>query len=677
MSEVDFAVFKKAVKEQFDRITTDPTRVYRMGISKDDIWEAYMNGFPEGTNEIFRERREYDCVYCKQFIRRIGNVVAIGEDFGLISVWDVDVPSPFKEVAAACSAAVKASGIANVFLHDEKSAGVDFNRAEIDGEIVKFNHFHVNIQPTLVNTRDRDSKLGETRSSYDVLKRAMIELKPSALEMVVELVEQNSLYKGQEFLPVVARFKFLQYVYNQVTPEHQDACLWVMVNVESPALLRIRNSAIGTLLINLSDDMELDDAVRKYEAVVAPTNYKRPTALVTKAMIKRAEQTVEELGYMESLQRRYAVTEDITVNNVLFADRSAKKLMKNAFEELAETTSDNVNPKHLEKVEEVTIDMFVQNILPKAESIEVLVENSHEQNFVTLLSPVNKDAKCMLKWPNNFSWSYAGEVTDSIKDRVKAAGGSVSGDLRCSLAWHNADDLDIHLKLPSGGTIYYGNEMDHSSGGNLDVDMNAGGRTNEIDPVENITFPHKRDMAEGAYKLYIKQFSKRTTDRVGFTAQIEFDGKMYEFTYDKSMKQKEDVVVATFKYTHAKGLELMSSLPEAKASKEVWSINTQQYVKCRMIMNSPNHWDDNQIGNKHLFFVLEGCKSPGKTRGFYNEFLTEELRDHRKVFEMLGSKMKAEESDDQLSGLGFSTTRKNHVFCKVQGAFNRTVKVTF
>jgi hypothetical protein len=39
--------------------------------------------------------------------------------------------------------------------------------------------------------------------------------------------------------------------------------------------------------------------------------------------------------------------------------------------------------------------------------------------------------------------------------------------------------------------------------------------------------------------------------------------------------------------------------------------------------------------------------------------------------------MKAEESSTQLSGLGFSSTQRNHVYVRVSGTFNRVVKVTF
>jgi len=96
-----------------------------------------------------------------------------------------------------------------------------------------------------------------------------------------------------------------------------------------------------------------------------------------------------------------------------------------------------------------------------------------------------------------------------------------------------------------------------------------------------------------------------------------------------------------------------------------------------MVMHSPNHWDGEQTGNKHVFFILDGCKNPESTRGFYNEFLTDDLREHRKTMEMLAGKMLVSPSDEQLSGVGFSTTSKRSVVVKVQGATTRKIKVQF
>ena len=104
---------------------------------------------------------------------------------------------------------------------------------------------------------------------------------------------------------------------------------------------------------------------------------------------------------------------------------------------------------------------------------------------------------------------------------------------------------------------------------------------------------------------------------------------------------------------------------------------TEQFHKVSVVMNSPNHWDGQAVGNKHYFFMLEGAKQPGTTRGFYNEYLRNELNEHRKVFEHLAGKMKVPASDEQLSGLGFSDTQRNELTVKVTGAFTRTLKVIF
>ncbi len=95
------------------------------------------------------------------------------------------------------------------------------------------------------------------------------------------------------------------------------------------------------------------------------------------------------------------------------------------------------------------------------------------------------------------------------------------------------------------------------------------------------------------------------------------------------------------------------------------------------MMHSPNYWDGNGVGNKHFLFMLDGCINDDTARGFFNEFLDEVLTPHRKVLEMVGARMKTDSSDQQLSGLGFSSTRRDHVLCRVSGSFTRVVKVLF
>src|SRR5262249_24011307 len=154
----------------------------------------------------------------------------------------------------------------------------------------------------------------------------------------------------------------------------RDLFVWEHLDSVHAAVARIRNSVIGTLLTDLSEGKELEDAVKAFELKVAPTNYKRPTALVTKAMVAQAQKKVDELGWTTALERRYATLDDFTVNNILFADRATKRAL-NVFEEIAAETT--VDVKKLGRIEEISIADFIAKVLPSAHAVEVLFENRH------------------------------------------------------------------------------------------------------------------------------------------------------------------------------------------------------------------------------------------------------------------------------------------------------------
>jgi hypothetical protein len=669
---MEFKNFKKQFQENVKKVLTDAEHLFVTDIDKEVIWNTYLNSFPEN------QRQEFNCSHCRHFLKPYANVVAI-KDNKLVTFWDFDTEEPYSYVVKCMNTIVLSSSINNVFVNKFKELGVDYNHVSKPGApVAKWEHFHLVMPAKFVNgsSASEEALMGQYRDVKNVFKRSLEEITADAIDTTLELIAQNSLYRGEEFKSMIEVFHKYHKAYNKLPEGEKENYCWIQSIKAGASIAKIKNHSIGTLLMNISEGMELDHAVSAFEKIMAPTNYKRPTVILTKAMIDKAQKEIVDLGFENSLGRRFATIDDITVNNVLFANRDSKKAM-NAFDELKGETT--VNAKKLTKVEEITIEKFISDVLPKTTKVELLMESRHSNNLMSLVAPKDVTAPTMFKWHNNFSWSYSGEVTDSIKEKVKAAGGNVVGDFRVSLAWNNSDDYDLHMMEPDGNHIYYPNKRStHPSSGTLDVDAN-GGDGLRPDPVENIIYTDKRRMLEGRYRAYVNNYSCRNRDSYGFTVEMEFMGEIYTFEYDKFIADGENVTVAEFTYSHAKGIEFIKSLDmnSSVKSKEVWGIHTNQFQSVALMMFSPNHWDEKVSGNKHYFFIMSGCKNPGTPRGFYNEFLKEDLLAHKRVFEALGSKMKVEDSDSQLSGLGFSSTNKNSIICKVEGAMTRTLKINF
>ena len=182
-------------------------------------------------------------------------------------------------------------------------------------------------------------------------------------------------------------------------------------------------------------------------------------------------------------------------------------------------------------------------------------------------------------------------------------------------------------------------------------------------------------MRDGVYRFYVNNYSSQLSNG-GFKAEIEFNGTKYEYCFSDNLRAKQKVQVAEVTLSKGK-FTIKHLLKESHSSIDIWNLTTQKFHKVNMIMNSPNYWNNQTIGNKHLLFIIDSCKNTEKVRGFFNEYLKEDLKEHRKVFEVLGSKMMAEPTDNQLSGLGFSSTKKDSVIVKVTGKFTRMLKVNF
>lgn len=688
-----FKDFVKAIQKNLQQMSKDSSRLFTVNVDTEELYNLYLDSFPAGTNEIYRERREYDCSCCRHFIRDVGNVVSI-KNGELHTIWGINPVSDdkYNVVAAALDAYVKQKAVLGVFLKKEKRIGTPENREMLPTEkINKYEHFFVDLPEICIfkeyygHTLEGD--LSQFRDIRNVFKRSLDEISKEAIDTVLELIAQNSLYKGAEWKKQLTEFKNYQKEYGKLTDEQKELWIWEKSIAAGAVIGKIRNHSIGTLLVNISEGMDLDIAVRKYEQIVAPVNYKRPKAIFTKKMLEDAKKTITELGYMDSLQRRFATLDDITVNNILFSNKDAAKRITGAMDLFDEMEQDvAIDPKRFSKVEEISAEDFIKNVLPVAKELEVYLENKHIQNMVSLIAPEVADAKTMFKWNNGMSWAYTGNITDSdIKENVKAAGGSVTGIVRFSIQWNDGNgkdnsDLDAHCLEPQGGDhIYFSHKISRYTGGELDIDITDPiyqCKSNGGVAVENITYPSKERMKPGTYKFYVNQYSFRNSQ--GFKAEIEVNGEIHSYEYNTPVRGNVDVAEVIL--DQSGNFKVVDKLPGncATISKDVWGIKTLQFTPVSVVCYSPNYWDEQKgIGHQHLFFMLKDCINPEEPNGYYNEFLKPELEQHRRVFETLGAKAHVKDVDDQLSGVGFSLTKRNDLIIKVKGATERVVKVKF
>lgn len=658
-----FHLFGEAVGKRFAELSAGELFVVDLG--EEDLFEAYLAAFPEGTNPIFRERTEHDCSCCKNFVRNLGRVVAIDPATGgLRTVWGglPELPEPYATVAQEMDLLIASKQIKTVFRTKEGRYGNPQTIEVNQGQTITWRHFYGDIQRRHKATNPEEIR-GGIEAIAQVLRRGLEEIPVSVIDTIIDLVEANALYRGEEHLGALKGFRELQVGY-PTDPAARSVYVWSNLDNRNA---RFRNTVIGTLAVDLAAGEELERAVKAFETKVAPMNYKRPTALITPKMIEAAVETLKNEGLESAVERRFAKLSDVSVNNVLFVDNSVQSQMKDG---LAGLLMDAVKPKAIDikGAEEISGEEFFERIVPQAQTIELLLENRHLGNFMSLTAPAALDAARLFKWDNGFAWAYDGEVTDTITQKVKSAGGNINALLRISLAWFNFDDLDLHCEGPDGH-IYYFNKQ-----GILDVDMNAGhGSTRE--PVENLSW---RTLRDGSYKVYVNQFSRRETKDVGFTIQFVYNGQRHEFTYDKAVSGNVQCFIFEVKRGEVVTFASATGLVGGNMPTDKWGLKTGQLVPVDTLMLSPNYWDGQGVGNKHWFFFLKGCKNPDAARGIFNEFLRSDLDKHRKVFEALGSRTKCPPSDEQLSGVGFSSTRGDKVTVVVKGAkINRAFNITF
>jgi hypothetical protein len=710
--------FNKKIQEQFD-IISKSNKLFKSSLTGQQVWDLYLNSFTKKENPTFRDPNSstYECNHCKNFIRRYGNIVSIDENYNIVTMFDVKGECDKSRVARIIDLELKKHPINNVFVETFdnlkmlpyescKKSNTNFklgtaknhkiytpeeavkypNTVEV-GKVYTFHHFNLTVPKSLINFSGNsvESIQGDFKSSKDVWKRGLEEISLSTLNLTLDLINQGSLLNGTSHAHKIKEVIPFKKSYDKLGNIQKDNFSWL--TSYKFAYSRFKNELIGVLCHEIDSTGDLNKACLNWNKRVDPANYMRATAPITQKQIDNFKKFSKENGYNESFDRRPATLDDIKVTDINHVNRDGENSSikeVSIFDNLKPTTSNKNNLKQFDKVEEVSVDKFLSDILPQCESVEALLENKHENNLVTLTTSKNNSGKNIFKWDNNYSWTYNGNLAGKslIKDSVKQQGGKVDGVLRFSIMWSEKDsvdnsDLDAHCIEPSGNTIYYSSPSSRLTGGNLDIDITNPSnhkRGKNKDVVENITYPSIVKMKDGNYQFLVHQFSANNSK--GFKAEIEFDGKIYSYEYNKPVKKSAKISVATVSLKDSK-FTIKHHIEPQCADKEIYNLKTNNFHKVNLVCLSPNHWGDNNTGNKHYFFFLDKCINNEDIRTVHNENLNSDILQYRKVTEVVGQLTKTSPIENQLSGIGFNSTIPETLTVKLKGNFNRVLKIKF
>jgi hypothetical protein len=701
-------------------------KLFRVAMTGRKIWDLYLASFEDGDDPTFRdpESSTHNCNNCNNFVKRYGNIVSIDDKLNIVTMFDVEIEGEFKEVAKALSKAIKKSTIQNAFFETftelqslpyeackktskQFQLGVAVNtkrytkeEAELYGvvkhnEIREFNHIHLMIPAAFVDTTGKsvESIMAFHRDNAEVFQRAMEEIPLATLQLVRDLINQGSLLDGDTHLYKLDAMIPLKKEYDELAAKKKNNWCWVASR--NFQFSKFKNELIGVLCSELAEGEELNKACQSWNKRVDPANYMKAKAPITKSQIEAAKKFVEENGYAESFDRRFATIEDIKASEIKHINSGDGTIKSVSMFDNVKSTKHQHKRNEFDNIEEVTIDKFMKDILPSCETIEAYLKNGHANNMVTMTTANSKESKPIFKWDNNYSWTYNGNLAgkSQLAEMVEAKGGRTDGAFRFTQSWNelepNQSLMDLHVFMPGNKHISdakphdgYGNSsrvgwnhrQERNSGGSQDVDYTDAAPTGYI-PVENITFPTLNKMPDGVYICKIHNWSFRSSGGRG-KAEIAFAGNVYQYEYPKT-KNKEWVTIAEVTLKNGQ-FTIDHKLPIAnEQTKEIYELESNEFHKVNLVCLSPNHWEDNKSGNKHYFFMLDKCKTPSSIRSFHNENLVPEILEHRKVMEVLGSTNMMEPAKTQLSGLGFNATVKDELVVKLTGNFKRMIKIKF
>lgn len=610
------------------------------------LYDLYLSRMSEPM------RQHHNCNSCRRFVERYGHLVVIHDDGRQTpALWEFDAPEAYYASVAALNRAVLRAKVTGLFVSD----------APVWGEPRTGEWTHMSVVPCHVYADPEHTPyqhMAAVRHEHGLLAQALAAYPSAVVDAARQYIKMGRFYREEVVATRLEWFQRLKHTLDGLQDATRRHNLVWLAAAKAPAgWCHIANNVENVVLDGIKAGKSFDEIKAAFESRADPGDYQRAQAAPTAGAIAEAERVIAGLQAQGSLVRRYARLDEIPIEVMVWraVDRLARKVKAgteggvfgNVVPKSA-AAAVSVHPTNMPE-QTVTWAKFLHDVLPQATKLEVQVPNTGAR-FMALTTAVDPDATPILQWDraedrNPFAWYYnTGGIDAEIKRRVTSAGGQHDNvDIRCSLAWDNRNDLDLHCITPQGTHLYYGYMRDQT-GGALDVDANRYGSTSE--PVENIRWSKGRAPV-GRYQFYVEnyRFWEPKQAPTSFRVELETGGIVYAVSgaiskrgYETHADSRIPLFTIDYNGRDYNVLTHQSAVTQTAAtSTDDWGVTPGQYTRVSAIVPSPNMWGKTptvQHGN-HVLFVLEGCQDKAGTnaRGFLTEMCRSEFRPIRSTLE--------------------------------------------
>lgn len=352
------------------------------------LFDTFLSNLPS-------DKQHYNCHCCRRFIERYGSLVSIDPNDGntYSSIFCVDAPLFFYLTFELLKSLVENARVTGVFINDKEVWGI--------GRTGAWTHLHgpANELPVHKGIKTASQVEAEKSADYQMLMRALLKYKREVVEEAVRVLRADVLFNSEKTLGNAEWFLKLHQKIDRFRAWRRENIIWHAVATAPAGWCHINTNMIHTLMDDIIAGKSFEQVKHTWGEKMHPLQYRRPQAPPSDGQIDQANKIVEQLGAAGSLRRRFATINDVNPYWLPVQEQATEyKPGAGVFDHLKkpEIKKLELPPKGMSWTK------FRSTILPTAKKIDFLAP-AHG-NYYGMVTAVNPEAPCLLKWGNHVSW---------------------------------------------------------------------------------------------------------------------------------------------------------------------------------------------------------------------------------------------------------------------------------